>query len=82
MDNAQCRMGRAALKWSAAELAKAAGIGYATVARFEAGQTVNDESVAAMRSAMEAGGVEFIAPGAVVKPGKSSAGGGVRFKRP
>lgn len=72
-------MARAALKWSAADLAREAGMGYATVARFEAGSPVQPESIATMRSALERGGVEFIAPGSVIRAGKSTAGGGVRL---
>ena len=72
-------MARAALKWSAADLAREAGIGYATVARFESGQQVQSDSVGVMRQALERGGVEFIAPGSVVRPGKGDAGAGVRL---
>jgi len=75
----QCRMARAALKWSAADLAGEAGLGYATVARFEAGSPVQADSIAAMRATLERGGVEFIAPGAVIREGKSDAGAGVRL---
>lgn len=56
-------MGRAALSWSRAELAKAAGLGVATVVRFENGQTVTADSIAAMRAAMEAKRVKFVDEG-------------------
>ena len=52
-------MARVALGWSAADLARAAGIGYATVARFEAGQTVQPDKVEAMRAALVAEGIAF-----------------------
>jgi transcriptional regulator with XRE-family HTH domain len=73
-------MGRAALRWSAADLAKAAGVGYATIARFETGQPVTPETVATVRAALEAGGVEFIPAGATLRMGGGSAGAGVRLK--
>jgi transcriptional regulator with XRE-family HTH domain len=80
MTSEQCRMARAAVKWSAQDLAREAAIGYATVARFESGQTVQADSADAMRSALERGGVEFIAAGATVKDGKGPAGVGVRLR--
>lgn len=62
-------------EWSANELTVAAGIGIATVKRFEFGQTVKEASVALMRSAIEEAGVDFIMP-----EGQSMAGGvGVRL---
>lgn len=73
-------MARAALKWSATELAREGAIGYATVARFESGQTVQPDSIKAMRQALERGGVEFISAGATVKDGKGTAGVGVRLR--
>lgn len=56
-------MGRAALKWSRAELAEASGLGVATVVRFESGQLVEVASVAAMRGAMEGARVKFVTEG-------------------
>lgn len=73
-------MARAALKWSAAELAGAAGIGYATVARFEGGQAVASESVNAMERALSNAGVEFIPSGTVIRAASSGAGAGVRLR--
>lgn len=73
-------MARAALKWSATDLAREASIGYATVARFESGQTVQSDSIANMRAALEHGGVEFISAGATVKEGKGPSGVGVRLR--
>lgn len=67
-------MARAALKWSAADLAREASIGYATVARFEAGSSVHPDSIATMRAALERGGIAFIAAG---EP-SPSGGEGVR----
>lgn len=73
-------MARAALKWSATDLAREGAIGYATVARFESGQTVQPDSIEVMRAALERGGVEFISAGATVKNGKGTAGVGVRLR--
>ena len=52
-------MARAGLGWRASDLAEKAGIGSATVARFELGENVADSSRDAMRQALEAGGVQF-----------------------
>jgi transcriptional regulator with XRE-family HTH domain len=59
MNPTQSKMARVALGWSGADLAAAAGIGYATVARFESGQTVQPENVEAMRQALAAEGIAF-----------------------
>lgn len=56
-------MARAALRWSGNDLALAAKVGSATVARFELGQAVQAESVAAMRNALEANRIRFIDKG-------------------
>ena len=56
-------MGRAALNWSRAELAEAAGIGVATVVRYESGQSVTETNVKAMREALEARRVKFVDEG-------------------
>lgn len=58
-------MGRAALRWSRAELAEAADLGVATVVRYESGQAVADDSIAAMRGAMEAARVKFVTEGSL-----------------
>lgn len=52
-------MARAALKWSGADLARSAGLGPATVARFEAGENIQPEKLEAMRSALAAEGIGF-----------------------
>lgn len=56
-------MARAGLGWRASDLADKAGIGSATVARFELGETVSDHSIGEMRKALEAAGVQFIRRG-------------------
>jgi transcriptional regulator with XRE-family HTH domain len=52
-------MARSGLGWSAKDLAAAAGIGYATVARFESGDNVAAESIDAMRAALVEAGAHF-----------------------
>jgi len=54
-------MARAGLGWSAKDLAERAGLGYATVARFEAGSQVDPDSLAKMEAALIAAGAEFLA---------------------
>jgi len=56
----QCRMARAALKWSTQDLAEKAGVGANTVNRFEDGSDARMSSVDKMRAAFEAAGIEFI----------------------
>lgn len=54
----QTRAARAWLGWSQGELAKRAGVGLSTVQDFERGQrTPIPNNIAAMRRAIEAGGV-------------------------
>lgn len=56
----QCRMARAGLGWTAKQLATAAGVGVATVNRFEAWQvTPIPATLAAIQRALEAAGIEF-----------------------
>lgn len=70
----QSKMARAALSWSLTELAAAAGVGRATAARFEIGQSVSDDKVAALQKAFEGHQVRFITDG-------SMAGGVYRVSR-
>jgi transcriptional regulator with XRE-family HTH domain len=74
MEPQQSAMARAALKWTRQDLADAAGIGVATVVRFESGRTVAAGNVAAMRKAMEARRVKFIEDG----PLKGAVYGGLK----
>ncbi|WP_374407431.1 helix-turn-helix domain-containing protein [Pelagerythrobacter sp.] len=59
MTPTQSRMARAALKWSLTDLATAAKVGRATVARFELGETVGAASVEAMAKALSDAGAKF-----------------------
>jgi transcriptional regulator with XRE-family HTH domain len=62
------------MAWSQDDLATAANVGNSTVRDFEKGRRVpNDESLAAIRNALEKAGVEFI-------PTRSGKGVGVRCR--
>ena len=65
-----CRAARGLLSWKTHQLAGAAGLGPATVRRFEAGGTIRLSSVEAMLQALQGGGIEFIPAG-----GQSLVGG-------
>nr|WP_295373399.1 helix-turn-helix domain-containing protein [uncultured Sphingosinicella sp.] len=65
-----CRAARALLGWKAHQLADAAGLGIATVRRFESGGLVRLPSVEAMLEALQGAGLQFIPAG-----GKSLGGG-------
>lgn len=56
-------MARAALKWSLSDLARASGLGRATLARFELGQAVSAETVAKAKAALERERVKFVETG-------------------
>lgn len=61
MNATQCKMARAGLGWSAHDLAETAGVGYATVARFESGGVINDESLGKLDKALKEAGAVFSA---------------------
>jgi len=75
MNSDQCRMARAALRWSIDDLAERAKVGRATIARFETGTAARTDTVAALRRALEAAGVILIASDEVSPAG----GAGVRL---
>lgn len=67
-------MARAAVDWGVRDLAHAARVGVATVTRFENGQgEPNPSTLSAIRAALEAAGVEFIA--------ENGGGPGVRLRK-
>lgn len=71
---AQLRAARALIDWSQDELAAAAGTTSRSVARIEAGETSpRSSTLSAIRTALEAAGVEFIA--------ENGGGPGVRLRK-
>ena len=52
-------MARAGLDWRAQDLADRSGVGYATVARFEAGSKISDVSLRKLTETLDAEGVQF-----------------------
>ena len=73
---AQLRAARGLLRWTAQELADAAQLGVATVRRAESVDglsTITTANAAALRSALEQAGVEFI--------GENGGGAGVRLRK-
>jgi transcriptional regulator with XRE-family HTH domain len=73
MDANQARMARAALKLSVRDLGELAKVSPNTVTRVEAGLPVNHSTMAAIRTALESAGVEFIE--------ENGGGAGVRLKK-
>ncbi len=72
----QIRSARAALRWSAVDLAGRAGVGVQTVKRFELGTGIPPSRSATLdrvRRALEDAGIEFI--------GSPDAGPGIRIHR-
>ncbi len=60
MNAAQCRMARGALQLGVRELAEAAQVSPTTVTKLERGEQLYPRTVEAIRTALEAAGVEFI----------------------
>lgn len=67
---AQSRLARALLGWSAANIAKAAGVSLSTVQRFEAGGKAIASVKRSIAGAIEAVGVELIEGGARMRAPK------------
>ncbi|WP_376959765.1 helix-turn-helix domain-containing protein [Azospirillum sp. A26] len=67
-------MARAALGWGVRDLASAAKVSPDTIARLERGESLYPRTVDAIRSALEAAGVEFIP--------QNGGGPGVRLREP
>ena len=59
MDAKQCRMARAGLNLSGRDLARVANVGYATIARFEAGAVATPQTLAKIERALADGGAAF-----------------------
>jgi len=73
MNATQCKMARAATGLGVRDLAKLASVSPDTVARLERGEDLRPGTVAAIRTALETAGVEFIA--------ENGGGAGVRLKK-
>lgn len=74
MNAAQCRMARAATGLGVRDLAKAAGVAQATVSRLERGEELRAGTIDAIRAALEAAGVVFLA--------ENGNGPGVALRKP
>lgn len=79
MDGEQIRAARALLGWTAADLAKHAGVSYPTVQRMDAAKgpvAGRHGTVEAIRKTLEAQGVQFLEAGQVAAgPGVAVKGG-------
>lgn len=73
MNATQCKMARAAKGLGVRDLAKLASVSPDTVARLERGEDLRPVTIAAIRAALEAAGVEFIA--------ENGGGAGVRLRK-
>lgn len=60
MTPTQCKMARAGLGWSAADLGSRAGVPREKVARYETGVTIASASAEAMRAALVEAGADFL----------------------
>jgi DNA-binding XRE family transcriptional regulator len=69
----QCRMARAALSLGVRDLAVLAKVSPTTITRLERGEGAYPRTLAAIRTALEAAGVEFIA--------ENGGGAGVRLRK-
>lgn len=69
----QCKMARVAVGWGVRELAAAADVSPNTIARLERGEELKASTIEAIRSALEAEGVEFIP--------ENGGGAGVRLQK-
>lgn len=77
MDGTQIAMARAALGWTAQELADKSGVSRSTIMRAEAGAGSNSASIAKLEATFEAAGLVILGNGHVSLDG----GPGVRFKK-
>lgn len=72
----QCRMARAALKWSVAELGERAAVRAMTVSSFERGGDAYASTIRKLQDACETAGVVFVGAGEA----SLSGGAGVRLR--
>lgn len=73
MNATQSKMARAATGLGVRELAKSASVSPDTIARLERGEDLKPATIAAIRTALEVAGVEFIA--------ENGGGAGVRLRK-
>lgn len=74
LTSAQCRAGRALVKWSVRDLAERSEVHRNTISAFETDQTApNSSTLSVLRSALESAGVEFIP--------ENGGGVGVRLRK-
>lgn len=74
MTSAQVRAARGLLDWTVRDLAERSGVHRNTITNFETGRYAGSaDAVAAIRAALEAAGVEFIA--------ENGGGAGVRLRK-
>ena len=69
----QCKMARVAVGYGVRDLAKALDMSPNTITRFERGEELKPTTIAAIRTALEAAGVEFI--------DENGGGPGVRLQK-
>lgn len=77
ISSAQIRAARAMLRWTAAELAEASGVGVATIRRLELTDGIpssNARTLDSLQKALEAAGIEFV--------GTPDEAPGVRLRKP
>lgn len=74
MNSNQCRMARAALKWSLDDLSEASSVGRATIQRFETGKDTYASTAAKLQTALESSGkITFTGGNCVCVENKSSS---------
>jgi transcriptional regulator with XRE-family HTH domain len=73
MEAVQSKMARAALGLTVKQLAEISGVSHDTINRLEAGEELKERTLAAIRGALEAAGVEFI--------DENGGGAGVRMRK-
>jgi transcriptional regulator with XRE-family HTH domain len=73
MNAIQCRMARTALQITTVDLATLAKVAPSTIARFEAGERLQERTLMAIRRALEKAGVEFL--------DEDGGGPGVRLRK-
>lgn len=73
MNSTQCKMARAATGLGVRDLARLADVSPNTIARLERGEDMRPATIAVVRAALEAAGIEFIP--------ENGGGAGVRLRK-